>query len=132
VGHHEVSFEIVRVMIEDVHQPRLLELQGGIVAKSKVNDASVRQSQSDNELAEIPIVGEEDASFASSEVQHVSIGETRREIGTDANGVVSERAQEMEEASIGALIEQEAPRAHALAETAASDLSVRRARRLPT
>ena len=67
----------------------------------------MKMGVSDDELAKVGIVGDEQTPFASGERKHLRIRETGPMISGHRGGIVTERAQVHRHPSIGTLVNEE-------------------------
>ncbi len=78
---------------KDVIDPRLLGCNIGVVAQAEVNDSSMRMEVLKDELPEVAIVGNKDASLTVGEGKNVTIRQAHGIVAGDARCVMTERAE---------------------------------------
>ncbi len=92
---------------EDVVQSLDRHVERHVVTEAQVDDALVRLALTENELAEVAIVGDQDAPLGVSETQHLGVRQARRVLATDPDRIVATTLEVGDQTRVAALIQQE-------------------------
>lgn len=84
-----------------------LHRQVGLVSQSKVNDARVWLTLPKDQLAEVPIVRNQNAALGCRDGEHLSVTHATRMLATDTGRIVTEGPEKRTQAGVATLVEQE-------------------------
>lgn len=105
-GHRDELVEVVGVRGQHGRQAIALAGEGGRV-EAEVDDAGVGLLLVEDELAEVAVVGDDDATLPVGDSQHIGVGQAVGVVNRDDGHVVAEATQVGGEAAVGVLVEQE-------------------------
>ena len=109
--HDQEPMKIIDVVLENGVYSAHLEREVGAF-DAQIDDTSVRQSVAERQFAEIPVVGDEDATFVAGDTENLPVGQVGGVLPPDPGHVEAERAQVERDAGVRARIDEE-PRAQA-------------------
>lgn len=112
--HDEKPVEHVGVVLEHMGDAILLDPQIRVLTEAEVDHAAVRLSSSEDQLAEVPVVRDEDALLAPCDSEQILIFQAGGMISGDCRDIVIQGTKPGSKASVCALIQQES---HAVAGT---------------
>lgn len=105
-GHDEESIEVSGVVGQHVLDPLDSRRQFGILTKAQENDACVGLPANKDQLAEVAIICDENASLAVSDRQYLQIAKAGWVVDGDRRDIMIEGAQVGNEAGVSAFVQE--------------------------
>lgn len=105
VVHHQEFVEAPRVHIQDVIEPGNLD-RLRLVPEAKEDDAAMRETTTEDQLAEVSVIRDEDAVLGDGKGQHIVVGEGSRIFVGDGCSVMAERSEVIAQRQICALVQE--------------------------
>src|SRR5438067_12785561 len=104
LGDDQEPVELRAVLSEDGGEPVELSLRA-LGAQAEEEHPRLGEAAADNQLAEVAVVGDEDAPLTPGNRQHLLVAQARGIVVGDAGDVVPARFEESRDAKLGVLIQ---------------------------
>ncbi|HEV2107769.1 MAG TPA: hypothetical protein VGR16_05860 [Thermomicrobiales bacterium] len=105
LGDNQEAVELINVCREHMVDALDLGLKVSVVIQPEENDPGIRSALAKDELAEIAIVGDEDAVLAGGNSEHVGVPHAVWMVAANSRCVVAQAMKIWNQPGVGALIE---------------------------